>query len=71
MGQNQHLDDGAFIGYLMAVIAPFVGVLVGCALIARGERHGPSVVGWSVLSGFVWTVALTFLWLVALASLVN
>lgn len=66
---REPLDDGAFIGYLMAVIAPLVGILVGCALIARGERHGPSVVGWSVLSLFVWTVIVTFLWLLFLASM--
>lgn len=63
------LDDAAFMGYLMAAVCPVVGVLVGCALIARGEEHGASVVGWSVLSAFVWAVLLTFGWLLFVSAL--
>jgi hypothetical protein len=49
----------ATIGYILAALLPFIGFLVGLALIARKDRHGIGVVLLSILafSAYIYAIA--------------
>lgn len=49
-------DPAHTLGYVMAIISPYLGLLVGLALIARDDRQGAYVFAWSFVSLIVWSV---------------
>ncbi|MGH3427771.1 MAG: DUF2510 domain-containing protein [Candidatus Dormibacteraceae bacterium] len=54
---NRSLSGTALVGYLLALLLPFIGFLVGLALIARKDRHGIGVVLLSTLTFFAYIYA--------------
>jgi hypothetical protein len=57
--ERENGGSTATLGYLFAIIMPFVGFFIGIALIARGNRSGGPVVAVSVIAFFVWLALLT------------
>lgn len=57
-GTPGRLSSTASLGYVLAVLFPFVGFFVGLALIARGDRNGAGV---TLLSVVVVAVAFALL----------
>lgn len=44
-------------GYWFAALTPYIGLLYGAALVARGDDDGANVMIWSVVSLICWAVA--------------
>jgi len=40
---DEGISGTAIVGYLLALVIPFIGFLIGLALIARKDRHGIGV----------------------------
>lgn len=57
--EDESISGSAIVGYVLAFVMPFIGFLVGLALIARKDRHGVGVVLLSII------VFLLFIYLVA------
>lgn len=45
------------IGYWFAALTPYIGLLYGAALVARGDDDGAKVMIWSVVSLVCWSLA--------------
>lgn len=54
---EERIDPAVHLGYALAVLIPVVGLLVGVALIARGDEDGPWVVGLAVAANVLYAIA--------------
>lgn len=52
----EQISGAAVLGYVFAFLGPFVGFLIGLALIAKNDRHAVGVVVASIAAGFLWLV---------------
>lgn len=42
--------------YVVAVLLPFVGLILGLIFIGQQRREGPSTLGISIVSGIIWAI---------------
>lgn len=57
------VPSDVFLGYVLAIFMPTIGILVGVALIARErDSRGPAIVAWSVVSQIVWVIVAVVIW---------
>lgn len=52
------MDGASHVGYALAVLVPVVGLLVGLALIVRGDSDGPWIVAFSVAAAALYSAVL-------------
>jgi Protein of unknown function (DUF2510) len=57
--EDEGISGTAVAGYVLAFLIPFIGFLVGLALIARRDKHGIGVVLLSTLVFFAYIYAIS------------
>ena len=50
---NEGMGWMATIGYILAILAPFLGFLVGLALVVRRDKHAAGVIALSILISLI------------------
>jgi hypothetical protein len=53
-GVKRSSGNGVAAGYVMAIVIPIVGFLIGLALLVRDDRNGAPVMGVSLIAGFIY-----------------
>lgn len=57
--EDEGITGTAAVGYVLALLIPFIGFLIGLALIARRDKHGIGVVLLSTLVFFAYIYAIS------------